>query len=220
MGRTRGSSSTSEYSKAEAGLACRLNLPSNRHANRRFAPVGTPLMPNVGRRLRSWRWLLSHAWRDIIDAGPRWRARCPDGHRGLRELRIVERSNPNEDQMRSSLGLAEQWSATARAEAAVHPIAAVRHTRVVARRARDLEGRGAKARAHRSAAGAQVLAVAAPAHARGDRGFIALPTNRTAKATACQCHVALQGRSRAGPQIGILESRSNSRRSSCRSNLI
>src|SRR5438270_2355880 len=153
------------------------------------------------RRLRSGRRLLFHAGRGIINASPSWRARCPDGHRRLGELRIVERSYPNEDQVRSSLGLAKQGSATARAEAAVHPIAAVRHTRVVARRTRDLEGRCAKASANRSAACAQVLAIAAPARPRSDRRFSALPTNRTAKATACQCHVALQGQSGAASEI-------------------
>jgi hypothetical protein len=153
------------------------------------------------RRLRRGRRLLFHARRGIINASPRWRARCPDGHRRLGELRIVERSNPNEDQMRSSLGLAKQGRATARAEAAVHPIAAVRHTRVVARRTRDLEGRCAKASANGSAACAQVLAIAAPARSRSDRRFSALPMNRTAKATACQCHVALQGQSAAASEI-------------------
>ena len=130
---------------------------------------------HLARPLCSGRWLPFHARRGVINASPRRRTRCPDGHRGLRELRIVERSNPDEDQVRSSLSLAKQGSATARAEAAVHPIAAVRHTQVVARRTRDLEGRCAKASANRSAACAQVLTIAAPAHARRDWRSGALP---------------------------------------------
>ena len=147
------------------------------------------------RGLRSGRRLFFHARRSIANARPRWRARRPDGHRRLRELWIVERSNPNKNQVWAGLGLAEQRGATARAEAAVHAIAAVRDTRVVARRTRDCEARCAKASAYRSAACAQVLAIAAPAHARGNRRFSALPANRTAKATARHSHAALQGRS-------------------------
>ena len=147
----------------------------------------------------SWTERLCSGWRlplraraSVVDASPRRRARRPDRHRRLRELRIVERSDPSEDQVRSRFGLAEQWSAAARAEPPVHPIAAVRDARVVARRPRHREGRHAKARTHRSAARAQVLAIAAPAHPRGDRRFRALPTNRAAKAAPCHGHVALQ----------------------------
>ena len=77
------------------------------------------------------------------------RARCPDGHRRLRKLRIVEGSSANEYQVRSGLRFAKQWRATARAEAAEHPVSAVRHARIVARRACNLEGRRVEARSDR-----------------------------------------------------------------------
>jgi hypothetical protein len=95
--------------------------------------------------------------------------------------------------VRATLGLAEQWRATARAKAAVHPIATVRHTDVVARRTRDLEGRCPKASTNGSAARAEVLAIAAPAHPSSDRRFSALLTNGRAETTAGQCHLGLQG---------------------------
>ena len=143
------------------------------------------------RRLCSGRRLLVDALRSVIDASPGRRARGPDGHRRLRELGIVECPDPNEDQVRPRLGLAEHRSAAVRAEPAVHPIAAVGHARIVGRRSLDLEGLGAKARPHRSAARAQVLAIAAPAHPRGDRRFIALPTYRTTETTTGNAHAAL-----------------------------
>jgi hypothetical protein len=165
----------------------------------------TVVSPVVGRdrarRSCSGRRLPFHARRSTIDAGPRRRARRPDGHRRLGQLRIVERADANEDQVRSNLGLAEQWGAAARAEPAVHPVAAVRNTRVVDRRPGDREGRCAKAGADGSAASTQVLAIAAPAHPRRDRRFGALPPNRTAKATPCHGHLALRGRRGAAREI-------------------
>jgi len=146
------------------------------------------------RRLRSGRRLPFHPRRGLVHASPRRCAHRPDRHRRLRELRIVERADPYEDQMGPRLGLAEQRSAAARAEAAVHPIAAVGHARVVARRPGDLEGCRAKASADGPAACAEVLAIPAPADPRGDWRLGALPTNRAAKATACHCHVCLQDR--------------------------
>jgi hypothetical protein len=82
---------------------------------------------------------------------------------------IIEGPNPNEDQMWSCLSLAKDRSTAIWAKPAVHSIAAVRHAREVARLPYDLERRGAKASTNRSAARAQVLAIAAPAHPRSDR---------------------------------------------------
>jgi hypothetical protein len=108
--------------------------------------------------------------------------------------------------MRSGLSLAKEGRATGRAESAVHAIATVRHTRVVARCTRDLERRCAKTSADRSAPCPQVLAITAPTHSRGNGRFSALPTHSAAEAPACYCHLALRGqsRARAAAQIVLL----------------
>jgi len=145
------------------------------------------------RRSRRRRWLFFHAGQRSINASPMWRAGCPDSHCGPGKIRIVEGPNPNEDQMWSRLSLAKERSATIGAKSAVHTITTVCHTYEVARLPYDLERRGGKASANGSAAGAQVLAIAAPAYPRGDRRFRAFPADRAAQALTCQCHRALQG---------------------------
>ena len=129
----------------------------------------------------------------FVNASPTRRAGCPDRHCRAGKIGIIEGPNPNEDQMWSCLSLAEERSAARCAEPAVHSIAAVRHARKVACLPDDLERLGAKTSTNGSAARAQVLAIAAPAHSRCDRRFSALPTNCTAKASSCHCHCALQG---------------------------
>ena len=109
---------------------------------------------------------------------------------------IIEGPNPNEDQMRSCLGLAKERSPASRTKAAVHAVATIRHANEVTRCSYDLERLGPKAGADRSAACPQVLTVATPAHPCSDRRFSALPTHRTAKAPTCHCHCILQGQSR------------------------
>ena len=148
------------------------------------------------RRSRRGRWLFFHPGQRSINASPMRRTGCPDGHCGPGTIRIIEGPNPNEDQMRSRLSLAKKRSATIGAKSAVHTITTVRHTHEVARLPYDLERRGGKASANGSAAGAQVLAIAAPAYPRGDRRFRTLPADRAAQASACQCHRALQGQRR------------------------
>lgn len=148
--------------------------------------------PTHDERLCCRRWLLLHARQSSIDACPTRCTGCPDRHRRVGKIRIVECPGSNEDQVRSRLGLAEERSAAVRAEAAVHSIPTVRRTREVTRPPSDLERRHAKAGTDRSTACAQVLAIAAPAHPRGDWRFRALPANRTAKTPACDCHCALQ----------------------------
>ena len=143
-------------------------------------------------------------WQCIINASPAWGAGCPDGHCRLCEIRIVESSNSNEDQMWSSLSFAKHGSATVRTESAAHSVATVRHTRVVARCTRDLERHCAKASANRPAACAQVLAIAAPTHSRRNRGLSALPANRTAKASSCYRHLAPWGQIQGGTAAQIV----------------
>lgn len=158
------------------------------------------------------RWLLFHPRQSCINTSPTRRTGGPDRHCRVGKIWIVESPNPNEDQMRSCLSLAKERSAAIGAEPAVHLIATVRHTREVARFPYDLERCDAKASANRSAACTQVLAIAAPAHPRGDRRLRALPANRTAKTPTCHCHCALQGQERGftSPRIVSLHARSNS----------
>jgi hypothetical protein len=158
----------------------------------------------VAQRLCGRRRLAFRMWQCIIDASPAWRAGCPDGHRRPCEIRIVERSDSNENQMWSSLSFAKHRSAAVRAESAAHSVATVRHTRVLTRRTRDLEGRCAKASANRPAACAQVLAIAAPTHSRRNRRFSALPANRAAKASSCYRHLAPQGQTRGSTAAQIV----------------
>jgi hypothetical protein len=139
------------------------------------------------------RWLLFHPRQSCINASPTRRARGPDRHCRVGKIWIVESPNPNEDQMRSGLSFAKKRSAAIGAKPAVHSTAAVRHTCEVARLSYDLERCSAKASANSSAACTQILAIAAPAHPRGDRRFRALPADRSAKTPACHCHSALQG---------------------------
>ncbi len=157
----------------------------------------------MARRLRCWRWLLFHTRQRTINTRPTWRTGCPDGHCRFGKIRIIESAHPNEDQMRSRLGFAEERCTAVGAESAVHSIATVRHARIVTRPPYNRERRGAKASANRSTARAQILAFAAPANARGNRRFSALPTNCSAKAPACHWHRALhRQRHRSGaPQI-------------------
>ena len=150
----------------------------------------------MARQLCCGRWLLFHARQSCINTCP---TRCtggPDRHCRFGKIGIVESPSPNEDQMRSCLSLAKERRAASRAEPAVHSTATVRQTQEVARFPIDLERCSAKASTNRSTACTQVLAIAAPAHPRGDRRFRALPANRTAKAPACHCHWALQGQER------------------------
>ena len=142
----------------------------------------------MARQLFCGRRLLFHTRQSCINTSPTRRTGGPDRHRRVGKIWIVESPSPNEDQMGSCLSLAKERSAAIGTEPTVHSIATVRHTRKVARLPYDLERCGAKASANRSAACAQVLAIAAPAHARGDWRFRALPANRAAKTPACHCH--------------------------------
>ena len=138
--------------------------------------------------LRGRRGLLLHTRQFSIDAGPARCTRRPNGHCRARTIRIVKASNANEYQMWSRLCLAEQGSTTGRAKSPMHPVATVRDAREVRRPPHNLKRGGAKASSNRPTTRPQVLAIAAPAGARSDRRFVALPTNRPAKTAASQCH--------------------------------
>jgi hypothetical protein len=160
----------------------------------------------VARQLGRRQWLPFHAGQSCINASPTWSAGCPDRHCRAGKIRIIKGPNPNEDQMRACLGLAKERRTATWAESAVHSTTAVGHAKEVTRRPGDLESLRTKASANRSAACAQILAIAAPAHARSNRRFSALPTNRPAKAPACHCHCALHGQALGNtvPQIVLL----------------
>jgi len=153
--------------------------------------------------LRGRRRLHLHPRQLRVNAGPAWRAGCPDGHRGVREIWIIEGSDPNEDQVWSCLSLAKQRGTAIPTEPTVHSIAAIRGARKVACLSRNLERRRAKASANRSAACAQVLTVPAPTYAGNDWRLQAFPNNRTAEAPASHCHRLLQvSKSRRGQPNG------------------
>jgi len=163
--------------------------------------------------LRGRRRLLLRTRQFSVDASPARCTRRPNGHCGACTIRIVKASNPNEDQMRSRLRLAEQGSTARRAKSPMHPVATVGDAREVSRLPNNLECRRAKACSNRPTTRAQVLAIAAPANGRGDRRFLTLPTNRTAKAPAGQCHGILPRSRRWALSLGkAYPSRSTSRR--------
>ena len=165
----------------------------------------------MARQLCCGRRLLFCTRQSCINTGPTRRTGGPDRHRRAGKIWIVESPSSNEDQMRSCLSLAKERSAAMGAEPAVHSTATVGHTREVSRFSHDLERCRAKASANRSAACTQVLAIAAPAHSRGDWRFRALPANRAAKTPACHCHCALRGQERGftPPRIVCLPACSN-----------
>ena len=150
----------------------------------------------MARQLCCGRRLLFRTRQCCINPSPTGRTGGPDRHLRVGKIWFVESPSPNEDQMRSCLSFAKERSAAIGAEPAVHSIATIGHTREVARFSYDLERCGAKASANRSAACTQVLAIAAPAHARGDWRFRALPAKCAAKTPACHCHSALRGQER------------------------
>jgi hypothetical protein len=90
--------------------------------------------------------------------------------------------------MRTRLRLAEEWRPTRWAESPVHLVATVRDTRIVARPACHPKFRCAEAGVDRSAAGTEILAVPAPAHARNNRWRRAFPANCPAEASTCYRH--------------------------------
>jgi hypothetical protein len=141
--------------------------------------------------LRGRRGLLLHTRQFSIDAGPARCTRCPNGHCRACTIRIVKASNPNEYQVWSRLRLAEQGSTAGRAKSPMHPVATVRDAREVSHPPHNLKCRGAKASSNCPTTCPQVLAISAPANARSDRRFLALPTNRAAKAPASQFHCTL-----------------------------
>src|SRR5690348_17978256 len=93
--------------------------------------------------------------------------------------------------MRPQLCLAEQRRAARRTEPTVHAVATLGETGIVAGLARHREGCGAKAGVHRSAAGSEILAIPAPAHARDHRRRRAFPVNRSTEASTCYRHRVL-----------------------------
>src|SRR5436309_3119499 len=94
--------------------------------------------------------------------------------------------------MRTRLCLAEERRPARRTESPVHLVAAVRDTWKVGSLARHRERRCAEAGVDRSAAGTDILALSAPAHARDDWWRRAFPANRSTEASTCYRHSVLQ----------------------------
>ena len=131
-----------------------------------------------------------------VDASPAWRARCPDRQRRIREIGIVECSNAHEDEMRPRLCLAEEWRSAHWTESPVHMVAAVRHAGIVVGFAAHGERGGAEAGVNGSAAGANILALPAPAHARDDRWLRACPPDCSAQTSTGNRHSSLRVKER------------------------
>ena len=103
-----------------------------------------------------------------IDSRP---TRCggnPDRRRRLRNLWIIESTNPYEDKMRSRFGFAEEMRAARGAKLAMHLVSAIGCRWIVAQFAGYFECRGRKCSIHCRPARADFLAVSAPAHTCGD----------------------------------------------------
>src|ERR1700704_6756731 len=98
---------------------------------------------------------------------------------------MVEGADAHKDQMRPRLGLTEERRPTRRTESPVHLVATVRDTWIVVGLARHRERCCAEAGVDRSAAGTEILAVPAPAHARDHRGRRTLPANCSTEALTC-----------------------------------
>jgi hypothetical protein len=94
--------------------------------------------------------------------------------------------------MWTRLGFAKERRPARRAESPVHSIATIRHTGVVAGRACHRKCRCMEAGVDRSTAGADILAIPAPAHARDNRGRGAFPSNCSTEASTCYRHGVLQ----------------------------
>src|SRR6266550_500995 len=93
--------------------------------------------------------------------------------------------------MRTRLSLAEERRPARRAESPVHLVATVRDTWIVAGLARHRERCCTEAGVDRSAAGTDILALPAPAHARDNRGSRAFPANCPTEASTCYRHSVL-----------------------------
>ena len=83
---------------------------------------------------------------------------------------MVECADTHKDQMGARLCLTEERRPARRAESPVHLVATVRDAWIVAGLARHRERCCTEAGINRSAAGTEILALPAPAHARDNRG--------------------------------------------------
>jgi len=101
--------------------------------------------------------------------------------RGRGEIRIVERANSHEDQMRPGLGFAKEWGPARPTESPVHLVATVGDTSIVARLSGHCEVLAAETRIDRSAASTEILTVPELTHACHDRRVRALPVNCSAR---------------------------------------
>ena len=137
---------------------------------------------------RRWRRLFHHLRQLCVDAGPAGCRRRPDRHRRNGEIGIVESADADEDQVRTRLCLAEERRPARRTESPVHLVATVRDTWIVAGLARHRERCCTEAGINRSAAGTEILALPAPAHARDNRGRRAFPVNCPTEASTCYRH--------------------------------
>jgi len=171
----------------------------------RIARRGAPYLSRVrGRRAvalfvrrrssRRWRRLFFHLRQRCVDLGPVGRGRRPDCHRRLSEIRIVERADSHEDQMRPRLGLAEERCSARRAESPLHLVATVRDASIAVRLSGHREGGSAEASVDRAAARTEILALPAPADACDNWRLRAFPADCPAETSSCDRHNAFQSK--------------------------
>ena len=123
--------------------------------------------------------------------GPGGRARGPDRHLRLAELRIVEAPGAHADIMTPRFGLGENRRPAGGAEVPVHLVAALGLARIVGERAFDLHRFACEEHVHRAGARADILAVPAPAMPREQRLRLDPVAHRAAAASSGDGHVFL-----------------------------
>ena len=94
--------------------------------------------------------------------------------------------------MGTRLCFAEERRPTRGAEFPVHLVATIRDTGIVVGLASGRELSCTETGVDRSAAGADILAIPAPAHARDHRGRRAFPANRPTETSTCYRHMVIQ----------------------------
>ena len=136
------------------------------------------------RRSRRRRRLPLHFQQRSVDLRPARCGRCPDRHRGLREVWIVEGADSHEDEVRPRLGLAEERRSARRTEPPMDLVPAVRDASIIAGLSDHGERFPAEAGIDRSAPGAEILAVPAPAYACHNGRLGALPVDCPTEASS------------------------------------
>jgi hypothetical protein len=139
---------------------------------------------------RGWR-LPPRAGLCLIDACPRRRGVCPYRQRRLGEFGVIQRTCPQDQQVRARFRPARYGRSAALAELPVHAVAAVGAARIIAQRSGDGDRGGRKYHIYGCAPGGKVLTVAAPADSCCNGVRVNAVAHCSAKTSACDGHRAL-----------------------------